>query len=481
MRRRLIIDDGSAVQNPELIPFLSRDLEDTIRVGDTMRGGVTGVMSFGRPSTFAASGPEDYRLHVLDTTAPEFVPTNPRPAAPADVGGDLKVASFNVLNYFTTFGSRGAGDAAQFARQRAKLFAALRRIDADVVGLIEIENNGDGEGSAIRNLVDGLNAVYGSEVYAVVPDPADTGTDAIKQTFIYKPAALELVAVASDSASVHNRPPVAATFRQRGAPHGLFTAVVAHHKSKRCSEGFDARPGDTEQAFEGCFNQLRTEQSQALAAFAADLKAAHGDTDVLLMGDLNAYALEDPIAVLTGSGFENLTLRLQDAARYSFVFDGESGTLDYALASPSLAAQVTGVDIWHINPDEPRALEYDSAPRFGGEDRFTPTPYRSSDHDPVIIGLSLTGEPAPEPTPQAALAALRAQVEALGLNRGQLRALVTDLDSAERHLNRGQTRQAERSLRRFEDGVRRLVRRGALTEAQGQPLLDASSALRARL
>ncbi|MDQ3396509.1 MAG: ExeM/NucH family extracellular endonuclease, partial [Deinococcota bacterium] len=483
VRRSLVIDDGSTAQNPDITPFLppfSEQPDSTIRVGDTMTAGVTGVFSLSRPSTFDASGSIDYRLHVIDTTAPVFSPTNPRPPRPQDVGGNVKVASFNVLNYFTTFEPRSYARSArndfEFERQRTKLIEAIKRIDADVVGLIEMENNGDGPGSAIHDLARGLNAAYGEDAYAVVPDPGFTGNDAIKQALIYKPAKVTLLAAQSDDSPVHNRPPVAGTFRQNEAPFGAFSAVVVHHKSKRCSTGFESDP---ETQFEGCFNRLRTQQSLALRDFVADLKERRGDADVLLMGDFNAYNNEDPIQVLVDSGLVNLNLEVENAERYSYVFDGESGTLDYALASASFAEQVSGVTVWHINPDEPRLLEYNSAPSFGGEDRYTPTPYRSSDHDPIVVGLELSidirqllGFIAND---------VRALCQAGALNHGQCTSLSSKLDNARRSLDRGNNRAAANGLNAFANEVQAFLRAGRLTPEQGQPLIAMARAVAGEL
>ncbi|MGE5603330.1 MAG: hypothetical protein ACM30E_09780, partial [Nitrososphaerales archaeon] len=96
---------------------------------------------------------------------------------------------------------------------------------------------------------------------------------------------------------------------------------------------------------------------------------------------------EDPIVSLTGGGLQNLLGRVPAAERYTYVFDGEAGYLDQALATASLGRQVAGVTIWHINADEPSVLDYNT--EFKTQDLYAPTPYRSSDHDPVVVGLRL--------------------------------------------------------------------------------------------
>lgn len=372
-RRRILLDDGSSRQNPAPIPFLSSAGPDgTRRVGDTVRG-LTGVLTYGF---------SEYR--VFPTVAPAFVNTNPRTAAPAPIAGGLKVASFNVLNYFTTLGARGANSPLEFARQKAKIVAALKALDADIVGLIEVENNGT---VALQDLVDALNAAYGGPVYAAVPPPATgTGSDAIQVAFIYKPLSVGLAGPSlSFPDPVFDRYPVAQTFRVdrgEGQAGSDFTVVINHFKSK----GSCPTSGDVDQG-QGCWNLKRTEQARLLLQFIGELQARSNDADVLVIGDLNAYAEEDPVRTLVAGGLEHLSLRIPAPTRYSYVFQGQSGELDHALATPSLAEQVRGITLWHINADEPPVLDYNT--EFKADDRYAPTPFRSSDHDPLLIGLDL--------------------------------------------------------------------------------------------
>ena len=114
-------------------------------------------------------------------------------------------------------------------------------------------------------------------------------------------------------------------------------------------------------------------------------------TDVLIIGDLNAYARETPITTVERAGYTNLKDRFMGAETYSYVFFGQSGYLSHALASSSLTAQVTDLVVWHINADEPRVLDYNEEDKSPEQlvDLYHADPYRSSDHDPVLIGLEL--------------------------------------------------------------------------------------------
>ncbi|MDP2870247.1 ExeM/NucH family extracellular endonuclease [Methyloversatilis sp.] len=387
-RRRIVLDDGRTAQNPNPIPFIGAD--NTLRAGDTVEM-LTGVIDHGL-ITASSTGPRDYKIHPA--VEPVFERTHPRTAFPEPVGGNVKVASFNVLNYFSTIDQagascfptgtrsdcRGADSALEFTRQRDKIVAALRAMDADVVGLIEIENNGQG---AVNDLVAALNAAYGANVYAAVGLPVGgSGTDAIRQAMIYKPTKVTPVGSAvSDTATVHSRPPLAQTFAAANGER--FTVVVNHFKSKGCGDaaGAEADQGDGQ----GCWNPLRVQQAAALQTFIQQLPGQGGAADMLVIGDLNAYAKEDPILALTSAGLTDLAAGIE--LNYTYTFDGESGALDHALASAALAGKVSGVTQWHINTDEPFVIDYNT--EFKPQDLYAPTAFRSSDHDPVIIGLNL--------------------------------------------------------------------------------------------
>ena len=394
----IVLDDGIFV-TPPTIPYIGQD--GTVRSGDTVAD-LTGVVDFGA----IGGGGAAYKLQP--TQAPQFSRDNPRAASPELPAGNVKVASANVLNFFTTFtnGSnvfgqtgqgctlgtstsksncRGADNLAEFVRQRDKIVAELKAIDADVVGLMEIQNNGE---TAVTYLVEQLNAAIGGVSYAVVPKPAATGTDAIRVAMIYKPAKLGLVGGAlSDANAINNRPPMAQTFRAGNGEK--FSLVVNHLKSKgSCpSGGPDADNNDSQ----SCWNATRVQQAQRLVgSFVPQVAAAAGDADVLVIGDLNSYGAEDPIQVITGAGFVNELERFVRpfGMPYSYVFGGQSGYLDHALASAALSPQVAGVAEWHVNADEPEVIDY-NIDAAKPQDLYNALPYRASDHDPVVVSLDL--------------------------------------------------------------------------------------------
>jgi uncharacterized protein len=392
-RSRIVLDDANGQQNidPTLYPQGGLSATNPLRVGDSLAG-LTGVLDF----RFAL-----YRIQPIGPIA--FDHTNPRPAAPDPVGGNLKIASFNVLNYFNGDGlgggfptARGANTAAEFQRQRAKEISALSVMNASVVGLMEMENDA-GEHSAVADLVSGLNDAMGAGTYDYV-NTGVIGTDEIKVALIYKPAAVTTVgdwkiidsSVDPRFDSSKSRPSLAQTFRDN-ATGRKFTAVVNHLKSKSSACAGDPDTGDGS----GDCNLTRTRAAAALVDWLKTDPTGSGDPDYLLIGDLNAYTFESPIQTFVDGGLTNLVRKYDGLAGYSYVFDGESGYLDHALATPSFESQVTGVGHWHINPDESAALDYNVEFKSAGQvsSFYSPGPYRSSDHDPVVIGVQLADAP----------------------------------------------------------------------------------------
>jgi uncharacterized protein len=378
---RIVLDDNTTAQNPSPIPTLGTPASPVVRrIGDSVQN-LVGVLNY----TLGNAGVGAYSIHA--TVAPNFIAANPRQAAAPAVAGNLKVASFNVLNYFTTLGSRGANTADEFTRQQAKIVEAIAGLDADVLGLMEIENNND---VATQNLVAALNAKMGAGTYAAV-NSGTFGTDVIKVDILYKPARVKRIGstVLPTGADLANytvasgRPPLAQRFASV-ANDGGFWFVVNHFKSK----GSCPTTGDID-AGQGCWNLARTVQAQALNSFVNKLQA-QGETDVITMGDFNSYLNEDPTLAMEVAGFESLLKRMPANDRYTYVFGGETGALDHGYASSSMRAQVTGVNVWHINADEPPVIDYNT--EFKPDDRYAATPFRSSDHDPVILGITLNAD-----------------------------------------------------------------------------------------
>jgi uncharacterized protein len=364
----IILDDGRTGQNLNRLPLGEVDplpyVEpgDTLRIGDQLRDHTT-ILHFG----FG-----EWRLQPVDIDAitQEFQDnrTRPRPESPPDVGGTMTVASFNVLNYFDGDGqgggfptARGAVTASELERQTAKLVDAIERIDADIVGLIEIENDG-GEFQATQTLVDALNDAYGDEVYDFV-DTGVIGTDAIKMAYIYKPANVQATgdyAILDSSVDprfddTRNRPVLAQTFTELRTNEAV-TVAVNHLKSKGSNCG--GAPDDDPR--QGNCNGTRTAAAEAMADWLEGSPTGQDAKGSLIIGDLNAYAKEDPIRTLQEAGYTDLLDRFAPAGvmPYTYTFDATQGYLDHGLADEDVLPFVTGTAAWNINADEVPALDY---------------------------------------------------------------------------------------------------------------------------
>ncbi|ABI90743.1 endonuclease/Exonuclease/phosphatase family protein [Burkholderia ambifaria AMMD] len=391
-RNRLILDDGSNKQNPASVPYPAPALSaaNTLRSGYTVRN-VEGVLEV-RYGAWRVQALPGAAAPTFDTRA------NPRTNAPArDPKSNLRVASFNVLNYFNGNGmgggfddpnNRGAKNYQEFQRQEAKIVSALKALDADVIGLMEIQNNGYGELSAVRQLA----AKLGSNWRVVDPGTSRLGGDAITVAMIYDSRTVEPVGRASTLAiDDKNRQPLAQSFRRVGGNKQALTIAVNHLKSKNCP---DAANDDLDQGDgQGCWNPTRTRAAAKLADWLAGTPTGVAGQGTLLIGDFNSYTYEDPIRLLEARGYRNLVSRWIGANAYSYVYNGEAGYLDHALASLPLASHVKAVHEWHINADEPLALQYTLAYKSTEQQKtyYAPDAYRSSDHDPVLIDIALPG------------------------------------------------------------------------------------------
>jgi hypothetical protein len=417
---RIILDDASQAQNPDPIAFARGgqplSASNTLRGGDTATG-IVGVLTYTWAGN-AASG-NAYRIRPLNALggSVSFQPSNPRPAAAPSVGGTVRVVGMNLLNFFNTFSGctnglggaatdcRGASSAAEFARQRPKTVAAIVSLNPDVLAVNEIENDGYGPTSALQLLADQLNAATAPGTYAFVDVDANTGqlnaagTDAIKIAVLYRPAVVTPVgqtAVLDSFAFVNggdsaerNRPSIAQAF-QVNATGARFIVDANHLKSK----GSACDAPDTGDGQGNC-NVVRTNAANALTAWLASDPTGTGDPDVLIVGDLNSYAKEDPVTAIRSAGYTNLIESFLGPDAYSYVFDGQWGYLDHALASSSLAAQVSGVGDYHVNADEPSVLDYNTEFKSAGQltSLYAPDPFRISDHDPVVVGLTPNAPP----------------------------------------------------------------------------------------
>jgi len=415
---QILVDDDTNKQNPDPILFgrngLPLSASNTLRGGDTATG-IVGVMTYTWGG--ASASPNAYRVRLVNALGGyiNFVEGNPRPASTPEVGGTTKVVGMNLLNFFNSWTAcfpngtasdcRGATSQVEFDRQWTKTVAAIVKMDADVIGFNEIENDGYGPDSSIAFLVDKLNAATAPGTYAFID--VDTGTgqvnalgsDAIRVGMIYKPAKVTPIGQTSvlntvafvnggDSAP-RNRPSLMQAF-QVNVSGARFIVDINHLKSKGSAcDAPDMLDG------QGNCNQVRVNSvNELLKWFATDPTGTH-ETDILMLGDYNSYARENPITTLESAGFTNIVSKFVGEDAYSYVFDGQWGYLDQALGTPSLTAQVTGVGDYHIDADEPSVLDYNTDFKTANliNTLYAPDQFRISDHDPVIVGLDAINFP----------------------------------------------------------------------------------------
>ncbi|QIG43589.1 ExeM/NucH family extracellular endonuclease [Nocardioides anomalus] len=428
---RIVLDDGTSTNystvSGSALPWMSKDYVPRVGASVTFPGPVVLYKDFGvwrvEPSTPVAGVPS--------STQPQLEQTRAAEAAPAPVGGDVRLATFNVLNFFPTTGEeyvgnglgvctyyddrqahhittrncgnpstdsgngpRGAANADNLARQQTKIVSAITTADADIVSLEELENSakfGKSRDFAIGQLVDALNQASAPGTWAYAPSPTGADLppigdeDVIRTGFIYQPAAVSLVGssriLVGSAAFANAREPLAQAFKKTGAPDSAaFTVIVNHFKSK--GSGADDGTG------QGNSNPDRVAQANALVGFANQFKADRGTDRVFLVGDFNAYSHEDPVQVLETAGYAAVD-STTDPGEETYNFDGQIGSLDHVFANAPAKASVTGADVWPINGYESVLYEYS---RYNANitDLYDAGPFRSSDHSPEIVGITAT-------------------------------------------------------------------------------------------
>ena len=422
---KVLLDDGRTTnfQSTPTSPMSWLTTEEPVRVG--------AAATFTEPVVVAYSF-DQWRLNTTtpwtssDSDGVDFEDT--RQDAPDEVGGDVKLSTFNVLNYFTTLGEdtpgcepytnmngegtnvrggcdlRGAWGADDLERQQSKIVDAISGTGADVVGLTEIENSARIDGDpdeATATLVAALNEKDGAGTWDYIPtDPAyqalglTGGQDAITNAIIYKPAEVapqgEAQILAGDPAFDNAREPIGQAFvplegsgeeQVQGEP---FFFSINHFKSKGSADAEDSGlPADPVQ---GNSRTSRLQQAEALLAWSEETAAGLGVEDVYLGGDFNAYTQEEPLQIFYDEGFVNLA-ETHDPGSWSYSYGGMVGSLDHVIANPSGAERVTGATDWQINGAESVMTQY---ARYQNNitDLYESGPFGSSDHDPIVVGLA---------------------------------------------------------------------------------------------
>lgn len=392
-RSKVIIDDLANDAPSMQSLLLPISAENTLRIGSTIPS-LSGVVDFGF---------EQYRIR---TTEPLRVERAPRPSIP-EIDAPLKIASFNVLNLFNGNGmgdgfptKRGADTMEEYSLQLEKIINTLIAMDADVIGLNELENDGFGPESSIAQLTNALNTKIGENAYDYIGKGQEVyGSDSISVGILYRPNSVtpvdQLNVLTSKNSQADEKGPLFDSRRNRPSFTQLFAdnrtqqqfvVNVNHLKSK----GSPCGPDDDSEQQANC-NGTRTRAAEGLSHW---LKNKYPTQPIFIVGDLNSYALEDPLTMFAKHGFSNTVNQFNDDS-YTYSFRGEIGTLDYVLANALARASITDAIVWNANAAEPVVLDYNDTLVRSSKNKpvnfRNSGPYRASDHDAVIVGISFSG------------------------------------------------------------------------------------------
>ena len=266
----------------------------------------------------------------------------------------------------------GADSKAEHEKQRAKVSKALAKVNADIYGFVEIEQGQ----SALAEIAADLTRNTGRH-FTYINDGGSASGSYTKAGYVYCSDKVKPYGnLRHNNEGVNNRKKTQAFVELASGEKFLFS--LNHFKAKSGKgTGDNADKGDEQGTFNG--DRIR-EANSLLANYSVD-KGYYADEDILIMGDLNAYAMEDPITVLKDGGMIDLHRAFHADSSYSYVYRGYAGYLDHALCNNTLYPQVTGMVAYHINSDESDNYTYDKS--------NDETMFRCSDHDPVIVGLRL--------------------------------------------------------------------------------------------
>ncbi len=382
-QNRVLLDDNQSVRDPRPVPWPPMGLSPstTVRAGDQIDR-LAGILDF----RFDA-------WRIQPAKDPRFLAANPRKKAPPRPPGDsVRVMALNLGNFFNGNGQgagfptpRGAESSAEFREQRQRLIQTLQEPDPDILAVAELENDGYGSASAVAGLARFLGNHWG-----FISTPGNDGDDEIRTALLYRRDRIVPVGSAARLTDgvfrSGGRPPLAQDFR-RTVGEQTVRIIVPHLKSKSCrgAVGEDQDQSDGQ----GCYASRRVAEARALANWPGANSRDTRSAGTLIVGDLNSYAREQPLSVLSRAGFASMVHQFHPCTRancphYTYRYKGEKGSLDYALASKSLRPLVLQAQTWLINSDEPRALGYQGIVPSGQQG-----PWRSSDHNPVIVDLKL--------------------------------------------------------------------------------------------
>lgn len=328
--------------------------------------------------------------YVVITESLGWLPAIHKLPVPPPRQGNLRIGSLNVLNYFNGDGlgggfptDRGARTLQDFELQRRKLVSAIIAMNPDVLGVMEIENDGYGPESAIRDLAAALNRENPNDDWQIaLPQTERLGGGPISVGILYKDKSVKALGPANtlDSGAFarRSRQPLAQRFAHNASDES-FLVVVNHFKSKgSCPEsGPESNQGDGQ----ACWNPMRVASADELDQWLNSLRNILDEPRIVVLGDFNAMRMEDPIQLMNDRGWIDQVAQFSHQPQHTYNFRGAAGTLDYIFTSVALNPFIVDARVWPINADYP----------IGGIENGAEY-VRSSDHDPVIADFNLSPE-----------------------------------------------------------------------------------------
>jgi hypothetical protein len=294
----------------------------------------------------------------------------------SELNGQLKVMSLNLHNLFNGNGvggkfptPRGAKTYDDYQKQLVKLTSAIDFANPDIIALMEIENDGEDSLSTIVQFCEYLNTNSKRENYKVAFTTGKAAKDVIKTGIIYDASLLSTTELGMyHSQSIFSRSPLFQEFVFQDSLE--FVLSVNHFKSKspRNAKGENIDQNDGQAAF----NAKRLLQAKELLAIIDSL---YSSINLIVLGDFNAYSEEEPIRKLQSQSLEKLS-----TLKYSYVYKGMQGNLDHAFVSNSFRDSIKETKVLDFNASYPNWIDY----RFDNSDSSY---FRSSDHNPLLIGI----------------------------------------------------------------------------------------------
>ncbi len=354
---KIVVDD-------EVLKVLGLPFPTQINVGDRFAGSVTGVVDY------------NFGLFMVELTA---APTKVagglvRETTTAPGAHELTIATFNVENL-------DPGDAT-FATMADLIVNRL--LSPDVISLEEIQdNNGETNDGTVDATVT-LTKLRDAVVVAGGPtyqwreiDPVDLQDGGapggnIRQVFFFRAdrgvsfvdrpgagstTANSVVSVGggpqlqyspgridpANGAFNSSRKPLAAELTYNG--HRVF--VIANHFN---SKGGDDPLWGRRQPPVLSSEVQRQQQANVVKGFVQDILALDALAEIVVLGDLNDFEFSNPLLTLKSAPLNDLIETLPAKERYTYVFEGNSQTLDHILVSNSLLGVAT-TDVVHVNSE----------------------------------------------------------------------------------------------------------------------------------